>query len=303
MAVAIGIVSLAYCAGCEVALLSTERFCRLLMDGVIRVEYSTLLVDTDRIDSVDVLLVTGSIRTRGDVEAVREASRRTLKIAAFGSCACYGGIPGLANTASRKEVIEGVFGSIEPTVTGAKPELTRFVAPLEGITGVDYVVPGCPPPEPLIEAFLESLVYGREFTLPKTSVCDECPLNRDDKKLLKEPRRRILAFDDMDAGTCFLKQGVLCMGPATLGGCRARCPGRAAPCIGCMGPLPSFRDQAATMIDALGGVFYSSKSLERILEAIPDPVGLLSTFTLPYSTIPYHRRIGVEEVKRGSDRD
>ncbi|MCS7110952.1 MAG: hypothetical protein RMI45_05135, partial [Ignisphaera sp.] len=164
-------------------------------------------------------------------------------------------------------------------------------------------IPGCPPPEPLIEAFLDVIVHGGEFILPKTSVCDVCPLNRDDKKPLKEPRRRILSLNDIDTNTCFLKQGILCMGPATLGGCRALCPSRGAPCIGCMGPLPSSRDQAASMIDALSGVFHSSESLERILEAVPDPVGLLSMFTLPYSTIPYHRRVGVEEVERYDDRD
>ncbi|MCS7111609.1 MAG: hypothetical protein RMI45_03870, partial [Ignisphaera sp.] len=131
MATTIGIVSLAYCAGCEVALASTERFCELLSNDAIRIGYSTLLVDADKLESVDVLLVTGSIRTREDVAAVKEASRRALKVVAFGSCACYGGLPGLANTIDRKEMIGGVFGSVEPTVTGARPELTRFVVPIE----------------------------------------------------------------------------------------------------------------------------------------------------------------------------
>ncbi|MEM0005306.1 MAG: hypothetical protein QW406_00365 [Ignisphaera sp.] len=301
MVISIGIVSLAYCAGCEVALASMERFCNLIADGVVRIAYSTLLVDSEKLENVDVLFVTGSIRTGEDIIAVKEASRKASKIVAFGSCTCFGGIPGLGNMIRREEIVGGVFGSVQPSESGLLPKLAKFVIPLQSVVDVNYMVPGCPPPEPVIEALLESLVHGREFTLPSVSICNECPLNRDDKKPVKEPRRRLLALNDVDVDTCFLKQGVLCMGPATLAGCRALCPSRGAPCIGCLGPLPNSRDQAADMIDALSGVFYMIEPLERILEAVLDPVGLLSMFTLPYSTIPYHRRVGVEEVKRDAN--
>ncbi len=302
MTINIGIVSLAYCAGCEVAIASMERFCGLIGSGMVRIAYSTLLVDREELENVDILFVTGSIRTYEDIAIIKEASRKALKIVAFGSCACFGGIPGLANTIEREELLREIFSPLKPSTTNSRSKLTRFIVPLNTIVKIDYMVPGCPPPEPLIETLLDSLIYGKEFVLPKVSVCNECPLNRDDKKPLKKPRRKLLALNDIDINTCFLKQGILCMGPATLAGCKALCPSKGAPCIGCMGPLPNSKDQAADMIDALS-IFYSVEPPEEILKAIPDPIGLLSMFTLPYSTIPYHRRVGGERIEKDVSRD
>jgi len=301
MTISIGIVSLAYCAGCELALIAVKRFNELLARRAIDIKYSTLIVDKEELEKVDVLFITGSIRTFEDVETIKKATNKASKIIAFGTCSCYGGIPGLANLSKREDIIKSIFNDITPTISGL-PELTRFVIPLQTVIKVDYSIPGCPPPEPLIEMLLDSLISGKEFTLPQKSVCEECPLNDGDKKPLKELRRRLIALNDIDVDKCFMKQGVLCMGPATLAGCRALCPSRGAPCIGCMGPLPHSRDQAADIIDALGGIFYTVEPPEKVLEAIPDPVGLLSMFTLPYSTIPYHKEVGAKEVKRDGDR-
>ena len=303
MPVNIGILSLSYCAGCEVALISTRLFRELLTSGSLRIAYSTLLVDKEELGDVDVLVVTGSVRAREDVVSLREAVKKARLIVTFGSCACFGGVPGLANIARREELIRGVYGVVEPSVTGSRPELTRFVIPVSAITEVNYVVPGCPPPDSLIEALLNSLVNRGEYTLPSTSVCNECPLNTGEKKPQRELRRKLLTLHVIDTSTCFLKQGVVCMGPATRGGCSALCPKRGSPCTGCMGPLPGSRDQAADIIDALGGVFYSVEPSEKILEAVPDPLGLFSMYTLPYSTIPYHKKVGVMHNEGDADKD
>jgi F420-non-reducing hydrogenase small subunit len=51
----------------------------------------------------------------------------------------------------------------------------------------------------------------------------------------------------MEKDTCFLSQGILCMGSATLDRCRGACPTRGMPCSGCTGPsefivLEPYRD-------------------------------------------------------------
>jgi F420-non-reducing hydrogenase small subunit len=43
----------------------------------------------------------------------------------------------------------------------------------------------------------------------------------------------------IEKDTCFLSQGILCMGSATLDRCRGACPTRGMPCSGCTGPSES----------------------------------------------------------------
>lgn len=294
MTVNIGILSLSYCAGCEVALLTSKKFNEFLAEKMLKIVYSPLLLDVGDIEKIDILLVTGCIRAQDDISMVKEIGKRAVKTAAFGTCPCYGGIPGLANLMSREEIVSYVFDNMKPKAANLKRELVKAVTPLSAVTKVDYFIPGCPPVEGIIKLFLESLVQGGKFDVPKTNVCSACPLNTEDKKPLKGLRRKLLALNDIDTGICFLKQGVLCMGPATLGVCEALCIRKGVPCIGCTGPIPPSKDQAADMIDALS-IFYLVEQPEKVLDAIPDPVGLLSMFTLPYSSIPYHRK--VEEVE------
>jgi len=54
-----------------------------------------------------------------------------------------------------------------------------------------------------------------------TTVCDECPRTKTEKKI-KAFKRTWEVIPD--AETCLLEQGLLCCGLATRGGCGALCP-------------------------------------------------------------------------------
>jgi F420-non-reducing hydrogenase small subunit len=90
-----------------------------------------------------------------------------------------------------------------------------------------------------------------------------------------------------DGETCFLEQGIICMGPATRGGCGYRCIEGGAPCRGCYGPSPDAPDPGAKMMSAIATMVDSNddKEIENIINQIEDPAGTFYRFSLPGSII------------------
>jgi F420-non-reducing hydrogenase small subunit len=135
-----------------------------------------------------------------------------------------------------------------------------------------------------------AIVTGAELP-PKGSVvgaleksqCDECNRKKTDNKTIKEFHRPIDIQDDGE--TCFLEQGVICMGPATRGGCGVRCIEGNAPCRGCYGPPIDVPDPGAKMMSAIGTMIDSNEEeeIEKIVDQIDDPAGTFYRFSLPGS--------------------
>ena len=113
------------------------------------------------------------------------------------------------------------------------------------------------------------------------SQCDECERKKTDKKQIKEFKRPFEIEDDGE--TCFLEQGVICLGPATRGGCGYRCIEGNAPCRGCYGPPPDVRDPGAKMLSAVATMIDANEPEEivEISEQIVDPAGTFYRFSLP----------------------
>ena len=90
-----------------------------------------------------------------------------------------------------------------------------------------------------------------------------------------------------DPDLCLLEQGIVCLGPATRGGCGAKCVSAGVPCRGCYGLPAGVRDQGAKMVAALAGVIDSEdpEEIEGILSQIADPIGTFYRFSLPHSTL------------------
>nr|NQU93714.1 oxidoreductase [Bacteroidota bacterium] len=257
---------------------------------------------------IDVTLFNGAIRNSENQYMAMLLREKSKILVAYGSCAHLGGIPGLANFTNRDGIFERVYDTSESTVN---PEKTRpqlktqvpegelhlpyffdDVLALDQVVCVDYYVPGCPPQtERLVEVFM-AIATGATLPSKKTVLgawdktqCDECIRTKTDKKTIKEFRRPYEIEDDGE--TCFLEQGVICMGPATRGGCGYRCIKGNAPCKGCYGPSPDISDPGAKMISSIGTMIDSNDPVEisEIVDQVADPAGTFYRFSLPGSII------------------
>lgn len=275
------------CAGCEVSILDIGE---PLLDILPKLEFVHMPVLMDHklfgqtgegvkaeIPGADVGIITGGIRNEENKELALEMRARSTILIGLGSCACFGGIPALANQFPLEELYEKVYRGSKstdpaPTPSEGVPPLTDRVYALHEVVKVDLKIPGCPPTSEMIAAALTSLLGGAEFRLSEKSVCDECPTIREKKAVahLKRPLESI-EFDPakpLNTVRCLLEQGFLCQGPATRGGCGGseatpRCIKAYMPCRGCFGPL---KDTANPMVDMMGAL--SSIGLD--VKQIPD---------------------------------
>jgi F420-non-reducing hydrogenase small subunit len=257
---------------------------------------------------IDVTLFNGAIRNSENEYMAMLLREKSKILVAYGSCAHMGGIPGLANFFNRQEIFDRVYQTSESTVNPDKirpipdfqvpegnldlPVFFNDVKPLDKVVCVDYYLPGCPPQtERLIEVFL-AITNGSELPLKKSVVgardkaqCDECERKKTENKHIKKFFRPFEIEDDRE--TCFLEQGVICLGPATRAGCGCRCIKGNAPCRGCYGPSPDVTDPGAKMMSAIGTMIDSNdpEEISEIVEQVVDPAGTFYRFSLPGSIL------------------
>ncbi len=304
----------AACGGCCVSVLDVHEHLLEIVDVADLVFWPIALDfkydDVDKMPDgyIDVTLFNGAIRNSENEQMAVLLRQKSKILVAYGSCAHMGGIPGLANFHNRRAIFDRVYHQSESTVnernydpktkTEVKEgvlELPMFyndVVPLQKIVCVDYYIPGCPPQsERLLEVFRliasgkplpekKSVVGANEKTL-----CDECNRKKTDNKRIKKFFRPWEVVDDGE--TCFLEQGVICMGPATRGGCGARCIEGNAPCRGCYGPSSDAVDPGAKMMSAVATMIDSNtpEEINAIISDAEDLAGLFYRFSLPSSII------------------
>jgi F420-non-reducing hydrogenase small subunit len=297
----------ASCGGCEIAVLGIDLkildvaaafeivLWPCVMDGKVR--------DIEKMDdgAIEVCLFNGGIRTSENEYMAQLLRRKSKVLVAFGSCAHEGCIPGLSNLHSREEIFDNTFQETASTENPQqlRPQIATEVEEgtlhlpvfydtlktLDQTVPVDYYLPGCPPEAPRIWDALEAILAGK---LPPpgsvigsdTTVCDDCPRERNVKKI-KEFKRTWEVIPDPDL--CLLEQGLLCCGVATRAGCGALCPAVNSPCIGCYGPNNEVLDYGARLMSALASVIDSDdpEEIDAIIrKGIPDPVGSLYRFSL-----------------------
>ena len=302
----------ASCGGCEIALLGINEkildvanaFDIVLWPVAIDAKVRSIELMEDK--SIDLCLFNGAIRTSEQEYMARLLRAKSKAMIAFGSCAQEGCIPGLANVTNREGIFqtsyfdtpttvnpEGIVPQTETEVEEGVLYLPVFydtVKTLGQTVEVDYYLPGCPP-EP--ERIWDAIVAILEGKLPapgsvigaETTVCDDCPLTRDEKKITEFKRTWEII---PDPEICLLEQGLVCCGIATRTGCGALCPTVGSPCIGCYGPTDGVEDFGARMITALASVIDSDdpEEIDRIItEGIPDPIGTFYRFSLAKSQL------------------
>ncbi len=259
-------------------------------------------------EHIDITLFNGAVRNSENEKMAKLLRRKSKLLIAYGSCAHMGGIPGLANLSTKYELFKRVYLEAESVVNPEKiipltdsevpegtldlPEFYNDVRSLSQVTEVDYSIPGCPPQtERLLEVFT-AIVSGA--TLPPKGLvigagiktqCEECTRIKTENKRIKKLKRPWEIKDD--GVTCFLEQGVLCMGPATRTGCGHRCIKGNAPCRGCYGPPPGIVDPGAKMMSSIASIIDEKepKEIVKILDDLVDTAGYFYRFSLPVSLL------------------
>ncbi len=307
----------ASCGGCEIAVLNIHEKI-LVIDANYEVVFWPVAMDAKYKDveampdgSIMLTLFNGGIRNSENEEMAHLLRRKTQYLVAFGSCACEGCIPGLANLSTPQQIFDAAYQTVStdnpqnvrPQFTWKAPEgelhIPAFypvLKTLDQVVPVDYYMPGCPPESHQIAAVLDLILAARrgEASLPpkgsvvgagSTTVCDECPRQRNVKTITRFARIQDVAPVDPDL--CLLEQGVPCNGPATRNGCGARCPRVGAQCIGCYGPAEGVIDYGARLMTAFASVIDAKEpeEIERILDGIPDLVGQFYRFNLAGSLL------------------
>jgi len=307
----------ASCGGCEIAVLNTHE--KILdVDANFDVVFWPVAMDAKYKDveamedgSILLTLFNGGMRNDENERLARLLRKKSKIMVAFGSCACEGCIPGLANLSPVGEIVHTAFNTITtdnpnevyPRTTYDVPEgelhiptLSRLLRPLDQVVDVDYYMPGCPPESHQIAAVIDlviKVIRGEAELPPKgavigvgnSTVCDECPRARN-VKLIKA-FKRIQDIAPVDPTLCILEQGVPCNGPATRSGCNARCPQVGAQCIGCYGPAEGTLDYGARLMTAFASVIDANTpdEIDKILDGIPDPTGQVYRFNLAGSLL------------------
>jgi len=310
------------CGGCDMAIIDLhEKLLDVL--GDIEIVYWPIAMDfkeedIDTLEEIDIAIFQGGIRTEKQKELVEKVARKSRVKIAFGACACFGGIPDLADLYGSENILKTAYLESPSTtndvgvIPGRCSEKSLVCAPklleenykVDDIIDVDIYMPGCPPPTDLIGEAIEILLRhfkeGKPIQkglviAPIKTLCDEC--DREKPETIEISKFRRIHEGEVDPKKCFLAQGIICLGPITRGGCGLKCIKANMPCRGCMGPAPEVIDPGAKMVSALAALVeianepkLSDEELAERVKQIQDPVGLFYRFTFGLNILQKVRR-------------
>ncbi len=305
----------ASCGGCEIAFLDIRE--KILdFDAAADLVFCPCIMDTKYEDvekmadgEIDLTLYNGGIRNEENLHLAKLLRQKSKILVAFGSCSAEGCIPGLANLTTKQEIFDYVYKKspsvekgnttipqTETEVAAGKMTLPKFfdyLKTLEQVVDVDYKMPGCPPVADQIWAVIQTVLSGKlppKGSLigvnPKT-VCDECPREKDEKKIKSFKRPHLINPADLDPKKCLLEQGILCNGPAIHAGCGALCPQVNLGCRGCYGPAEGVIDVGSKLAGAISSVIDSDdpEEIKTIVDEILDPLGTFYRFNVASSIV------------------
>jgi sulfhydrogenase subunit delta len=218
----VGVFGLTGCAGDQLVVLNCEDQLLGLVELIDIRDFLTASSDNDHDCHLDIAFVEGSVSSKRDEKRLRRIRARADTLVALGTCAVWGGIPAMDRDVDRRVLIEDIYGA-----TGRQFDAMPTRA-LHEVVSVDAAITGCPIEKHEFLAAVANLLQGDLPLCPEQPVCVECRL-RENRCLL-------------------IHDGECCLGPITLGGCRARCPSLGVGCIGCRGPVPQANLEAAAVV-------------------------------------------------------
>ena len=310
------------CGGCEESVIDLSEDLLELQRRVDIVFWpvalDSKLKDLEALDDgeIDLSLINGAIRLHEQAHMAQLLRRKSKLVVAHGTCAHLGGIVGLGNFHSVREILARSFrevptvnnpggilpgGSVGDSERGPKLSgLTDKVMALDQVIDVDYYIPGCPPPPELVGEAVWAVLEGR---LPekgfvfgdRKALCHTCPLLESKPERIRVKRFKRVHETEWDSKKCFLPQGVICLGPATRGGCGSRCIQANMPCRGCFGPLETMEDHGAGMVSFIASMIDAEHEdeIRRITDSIPDPGGLFYRYSAPRSILGCGKEIDI----------
>jgi F420-non-reducing hydrogenase small subunit len=178
------------------------------------------------------------------------------------------------------------------------PALLPRTLPLAGAVEVDAVVPGCPPSTAVLAAAIARLLPADgqpagaalapgAVLAPNASLCDTCPRRDSKPERLELTALRRLDTTQPDEQTCFLAQGLVCLGPGTRQGCQPGCLEVNVPCRGCFGPLDGVADGGAAALAAMATLLHGDEAtIARLAAELPDPAGLFWRYGYAAGLVP-----------------
>ncbi len=304
----------ASCGGCEEAVVDLAENILTVVDAVdivfwpVALDFKRNDIENMKDGEIDVCFINGAIRLAEQEEMAGLLRKKSKLVVAFGSCAHMGGIPGLGNFWNRSAIFERVYQEVPSIQENNKqfpeeafkdnghalslPKFYDTVRSLDQVIEVDYYLPGCPPTPELILTAVQAILKGElpdrgSVLSPNKSMCEECDRNdtKPEKLLISDIKRVQEVL--VDPEQCFLAQGIICMGPATRGGCGNRCVTGNMPCTGCFGPTDNVRDQGAKALSAIASIVDHNDDADiiRVMDKIVDPAGTFYRYSLPTSML------------------
>ena len=254
MPVKVAFMQLSSCWGCHQSLLNAHLGLLPVLPEL-EIVYWPAVVDfklnslKEREDGeVVVGFVEGHIRTEQDKKNAELMRKKCKILIAFGTCANYGSVAGLANLYDKEELLKCKYQDV-PSLGADNPSngwpndfenitpITDKVYTLPQLVDIEIKIPGCPP---RTENIVSLIVYllGVVSPGPKNRnqnkvVCEKCPLNKKG---------------------CLLELGKLCFGPITAEGCTLMCPKEGDPCVGCYKETAKVGKRSKQLLDMLSTV-------------------------------------------------
>ncbi len=302
------------CGGCEESVIDLAENLVKVVEAVdivfwpLAIDYKHDHLQQLKDKELAAAFVNGAVRMDEQAAMARLLRQKSKLLIAHGSCAQLGGVVGLANLFNSEDVLRRSYREVPSInnpeaqlpqktslVSGSEITLSGFhktVKALDQVVAVDYYIPGCPPTPELMQRAIMNVINGElpprgNVLADKKALCDTCPRSDSIPAKLRIRRFKRTYQTTWDPEICFLAQAMICLGPATRGGCGASCIDANMPCRGCFGPTDKVRDQGAKALAFLAGITAATdkEEFQKVVDSIPDPAGLFYRYSLAGSIL------------------